>query len=174
MAETSLATLIEVLCSAQYQDIEDAAQSLLGKWDIANRTGEPLKDIARLVGLQEFPSDTDQLRAYIYAKIGANTSDGTFRSLYAIWKAIVEGYGGTVARLVPVYPQQIQLQTDVVLNPEIAETIVSLIQSATSAEVLINGIEEYAEPGDGVFMYDDGLAADAYDSGGYGDYMRLR
>jgi len=172
MARISIEELITVLYTNQHQDIEDAIQTFYDRWDLSKQTGESLKDIGKIVGVTEFPEDDDELRAFITAQIGANSSDGTFRSVYAIWKTMSEAYGGTKHRVRPYYPQELRFETDATISASIAAIIVSLLESAVSTEVNVAGISPYTESGDGVFKFGStSPSTDGFGVGVFSDYL---
>jgi len=171
MARISIEQLLTVLYTTQHQEIEDVIQTFYDLCDLSKQSGQQLVDIGHTVGLSEFPTDDDELRAFITAQIGANSSDGTFQSVYAVWKTMSEAFGGTVHKIFPAYPQQLWFETDAVLTTEIAAIIKSLLESTVSTEVLIAGIAPSSSDGDGIFKYDSTQPAlDGYDVGVYTDY----
>ena len=170
----SIEKLVEILFIDQFQDIETATHSLLDKWDIDNLEGEPLNEIAKIIGLKKYSSDTDTMRAFLKAKAVINSSKGKFKDIYAVAKGISETLGGTELKIIDYHPQQLNIMYDVIVDPTLAELIIELIQDAASVEVLINGIELITTEGDGVFKYDSSSLADSYDNGVYTDFMRNR
>ena len=171
MARISIEELITVLYTNQHQDIEDAIQTLYERYDISKQTGEPLKEIGKIVGVSEYPTDTDELRAYITAQIGANNSEGTFPSVYAVWKTMSEAYGGTKHKILPAFPQELRFTTDATISATVAAIIVTLLNDTVSTEVAVAGILPYTEDGDGVFKFDSTSPTDGFDVGVFIDYL---
>jgi hypothetical protein len=170
----SLEKLVEHLYTTQLQSIMDAVQTMLSKWDIDNIEGEPLKEIGRIIGLKVFPTDTDTLRAFIYAKTAINSSKGRFSDIYAVAQGLCVAFGGTTTQIIPYHPLQLNILMDTVIDPAIAGQLVTLLQDASAVEVKIAGIESITTDGDGIFKYDSSSALDAYDAGVYTDFMRNR
>lgn len=166
--QTTVKELLYIFLSLQAQDMEDGLQSLLSKWDIANVEGEPLNEIADLVGLKNKPTDTDILRAFIYGQIAANTSDGTFTDIYTVCKNIFTAFGGSNIIIVEEPPMQIKIFTDAAIPASVQSDIISILSSSLAVTVKLAGIAQYP---DGTYFRYDGTTAEAYDNGKYSDFI---
>ncbi len=76
------------LLGRQAQDTEDAAQSLLTLWDIANSEGVNLDRIGRAIGQKRLGSDDATYRLYLFARVLANKSSGTPEEIYSVMRAL--------------------------------------------------------------------------------------
>lgn len=86
-----------VFLGQQFQDLEDATQTLFGFFDIDNVSGVQLDLIGRLVGQQRNGVDDATYRSYLKARIVANRSTGTPEDLYRVFRAL---YGSTIGLVV--------------------------------------------------------------------------
>ena len=98
--------LVEAL-AGRHQGLEDVTFPLISERYIANATGQTLTNIGSMVGFERTPGMTDAtLRILIYAKIAANTSNGTIPDVYNIMGIV----GATNIKVFDVYPAAIEVQ----------------------------------------------------------------
>ena len=161
--------LIDAIYSGEYQELEVAIDELYEKWDISKQTGEPLKEIAKIIGLKDLPTDPEILRAFIYSQIGANTSTGTFNDIYTIFNGLMTVLGGTNNIIIEEPPFQIKLFTDATIPTDLIDNIIDILKPAVAVCVNLAGIAIYS---DGTyFRYDSSLTAEAYDNSKYNDFI---
>ena len=106
----SFQTLTEAL-AGRIQGMEDVTFPLISERYLANATGFTLDQIGELVGFPRPTSgtaatDDDIFRVLIYAKIAANTSNGTASDVYNIMGIL----GTTDIKVYDVYPASIEIQ----------------------------------------------------------------
>ena len=95
------------LLAGRYQDLEDVAFPIISNKYLANASGVTLDNIGALVGISRILGQSDDdYRVLIYAKIAANTSNGTIPDIYNIMSIL----GATNIRVFDVYPASIELQ----------------------------------------------------------------
>src|SRR5262249_50537515 len=84
---------IDNVLAPQFQDLEDAAQTLLGIVDIDNSQGAQLDVLGRIVGRQRNGDDDPTYRLHLKATIAANKSSGDPESLYTVFHALLGDIG---------------------------------------------------------------------------------
>lgn len=82
-----------VMVAAQFQELEEAAQSLLTLLSIDNSVGAQLDNIGRIVGQIRAGASDAVFRLYIRARIVANRSKGTGEDLYRVFRALFGALG---------------------------------------------------------------------------------
>jgi hypothetical protein len=106
----------------QAQDLEDAAQTLLGALDIDASQGLQLDLIGRLVGQPRGGVDDPTYRIYLRARIRANRSSGGPEDIYAVFAALLQlsapgsmsiHDGGTASLLLTIVPPITDTQAQV-------------------------------------------------------------
>jgi len=75
--------------AVQFQQLEDATQSLLTLISIPDSVGAQLDAIGRLVGQPRSGVDDATYRLYLSTRIVANRSEGTPESLYRVFSALL-------------------------------------------------------------------------------------
>ncbi len=70
------------LLGRQFQDLEEATQSILLLMDIDNCPGRNLDVVGRIVGQPRLGNDDDTYRLYLKARIAANKSTGSPEDIY--------------------------------------------------------------------------------------------
>lgn len=105
------------MIAAQFQDLEDAAQSLLTIVDIDGSIGAQLDNLGHIVGQPRAVNDDVGYRLYLRARIVANKSNGTSEDLYRVFRALFGALGYVVrnggnksfamAVLTPLSPTQL-------------------------------------------------------------------
>lgn len=163
MSNINFEDLLTIYTIDQLQDLEDAFFSLLSVLDIDTLEGEPLLRIAEKIGLQDIPSDTTTLRTFIKGKIAVNSSDGTYPALYSVWKTLS---GATQPIIIPLYPMQLNLYTDVAITSDLAEIMLEFMQKSAASGVLVKSIAPLPDPSDTYFTY-NGTTAQGYNQGVY-------
>lgn len=81
------------LVAAQFQDLEDAAQSLLTIVNIDDSVGAQLDNLGRIVGQPRAVNEDAGYRLYLKACIAANRSNGTAEDLYRVFRALFGALG---------------------------------------------------------------------------------
>lgn len=81
------------LMAAQFQDLEDAAQSLPTIVNIDDSVGAQLDNLGRIVGQPRAVNDDASYRLYLKARIVANRSNGTAEDLYRVFRALFGALG---------------------------------------------------------------------------------
>lgn len=153
------------LLARQAQDLEDAAQSLFGMYDIDNSSGVQLDVIGRIVGQSRNSLDDVTYRLFLRARIATNLSDGDPESIYQVFVAL---YGGTVSMVITtgmVGPKEYSLRIKTVLTRTQALAGVPFLGDATEAGT--RPLLEWQESATGALFVYDGTTAQGYDAGVY-------
>jgi hypothetical protein len=85
----------------QFQELEDATQSLLTTLDIDNSVGAQLDVIGRLIGQVRGGFDDATYRLFLKARIQANRSTGGGEDIYNVFRAL---YGETIGLVITTSP----------------------------------------------------------------------
>lgn len=86
-----------VLLGRQFQDLEDATQTLFSFFDIDNVSGLQLDLIGRVVGQPRNGVSDADYRLYLRARIATNRSTGTPEDLYRVFRAL---FGASIGLVV--------------------------------------------------------------------------
>ncbi len=150
------------LLGRQAQDVEDAGQSLLTLWDIANSEGANLDRIGRAIGQKRLGTDDPTYRLYLFARVVSNKSTGTPENIYAVMRALFGDDAGPVYKGGWVKQFAVKI-AGVVLTR--AQALVAVEFLHTSKESGARGILEWQEsPTAALFTFDSGPG---YDVGVY-------
>ena len=123
----------------EFNQLEAAIFTLFDLLDIENQTGEPLKNIARIVGTENIPDDEELLRVFIKGQIAKNVSKGTAPDLIKLW-AIMSQATSPITQ--EIYPAEVELYTDTALPSGYETFIRDFMDNAAGAGVLIKHIIE--------------------------------
>jgi hypothetical protein len=77
------------LLGRQFQDLEEATQSILLLMDIDNCPGRNLDLVGRIVGQPRLGNDDDTYRLYLKARIAANKSTGSPEDIYDVFTVML-------------------------------------------------------------------------------------
>lgn len=135
----------------QFQDLEDATQSLLSLLDIDNSVGAQLDMIGRYVGQPRLGLLDVTYRLYLRARVLANKSTGTVEEIFAIMRAL---YGASAGpRYLPGYVKQFAIRITKTLTR--TEALVGVSFLGSSKEAGARGLLEWRETDSAsVFTFD--------------------
>lgn len=128
----------------QFQDLEDAAQTLLTMLDIEASEGVQLDVIGRLVGQPRNGVDDPTYRLYLSARVLANKSTGTVDDIFKVMRAL---FGQDEAR--PTYVGGLVKQFAVRIGEVLtrAEALIAVEFLGDAKEAAARGILEWGEQG---------------------------
>lgn len=142
----------------QFQDLEDAAQTLLTMLDIEASQGVQLDVIGRLIGQPRNGVDDPTYRLYLSARVLANKSTGTVEDIFKIMRAL---YGQDAAR--PTYQGGLVKQFSIRIGEVLtrAEGLIGQSFLHDAKEAGVRGILEWQESAtSAVFTFDSGPGLD--------------
>lgn len=139
--KTIFKDLIEVLCNG-IQTLEDYIYEFYGLLDIDTAHNSWLDLIGEIVGQPRYNTTDEIYRALIRAKIGQNSSDGTYEYIMSIFKILT---GSVTVKLTELDYASIAIWSETEAPASIQSLIYGFIDSAVAGGV------EVAEVG----VYDD-------------------
>ncbi len=130
--KTTWTAWIQGVLAPQFQDLEDAMQSMLAVFDYQNNSGVLLDLVGAYIGQPRLGVDDPTYKQYISGRIIANHSTGTPEELYRLLRAL---FGATAApRYLGGYAKQFQLAvTGLALTVQQAALAASFIGAAKEA-----------------------------------------
>ena len=140
------------MLAAQFQDLEDAGQSLLTLLDIDNSVGTQLDGIGKIVGQARAGALDSAYRLYLKARVASNKSSGTAEDLYLVMRLL---FGSTTAR--PSYKGGLVKQFELAVAPVLtrAQAIIAASFVGTAKEAAARGVFKWQESSDDlVFRFD--------------------
>lgn len=150
----NLLALARDVCAPQFQDLEDAFQSLLVAPSIDDGEGAVLDVIGRIIGQLRLGVDDPTYRQYLRARDRANHSTGVPEDIYAVMRAMF----GALVQMVytPGQLASFELRIKDVITAAQAPIAAAFLRDATAAGV--RGIFEWQEDVDANMFY-TGLTA---------------
>ncbi len=153
------------LLGRQFQDLEDATQSLFTLLDIDNSSGAQLDVIGRIVGQPRSGQADAVYRLFLRARVAANRSSGDPESIYAVYSAL---YGATVTMVLTtgmVGVKEFALRIKTVITR--AQALAGVQFLGDSAEAGTRPLLEWQESATALLFVYDGTTAQGYDVGLY-------
>lgn len=124
------------LLGRQFQDLEDAAQSLLTIMDIGASEGVNLDVLGRIVVQLRNSVDDPTYRSYLRARVLANRSEGTYTDIYKTIAAVLGGTLDTVVQKIEgSYPAGLILRVVTAMTDATAAVAIQFLTAARSAPV---------------------------------------
>jgi hypothetical protein len=137
----------------QFDDLEQAGQTLLTLLDIDESEGVQLDTIGRVVGQSRNGVDDDTYRLYLSARILANKSTGTVEDIFKVMRALF-GQTETLPTYQGGWVKQFAIRIGKVLTR--AEALIATDFLADSKEAGARGILEWQEsPSSLLFAFSD-------------------
>ena len=140
----------------QFQDLEDAAQTLLTLLDIDDSDGVQLDTIGRVVGQPRNGVDDPTYRLYLSARILANKSTGTVEDIFKVMRALF-GQDETLPTYQGGWVKQFSIKIGAVLTR--AEALIAADFLGDSKEAGARGILEWIETAPASMFQFDGTAS---------------
>jgi hypothetical protein len=148
MTGITLDNLIAALYSDQIQELEDVFYPLLCRLDVNNMTGQPLRNLAALVGQNVTSLDDTEMRILIQAKIAENNSTGDFESLYNVFYLLSQASPATTIRVKEFYPAVVEFQTSGTIPAGFEQITFDALKRSVAAGVRVKAIRStYTENG---------------------------
>jgi len=111
-------------------------------------TGEPLRNLAALVGQSVTSLDDDTMRTLIHAKIAENSSSGTFEDMYNVFYLMTQATDATTIRVKELYPAALRFETSGTIPAELVQITFDALQRTSAGGVRVESIRStYDEPG---------------------------
>jgi hypothetical protein len=142
----------------QFQDLENAFQSLLTSYDIDNSEGTQLATIGRIVGQVDPGLGDTTYRLFLRARIAANNSSGGPEEIYAVFRAL---YGDTIGLVLTTSPiKSFVLRVIGPITQNQAAYGLDFLRAAKESGA--RGLLEWQESAtESLFMFDTGPGFDA-------------
>lgn len=126
MTSESLNALVDVLVSP-FQELEDSAAILYNAFDLDTAVGQQLDWIGLRVGEPRLGREDTHYRAYIKARIAANTSDGQAGQIYNVARMILGDGPSLLIETVPPASYQFSVEGGALAYPWDASVAPSLV-----------------------------------------------
>lgn len=149
---------VDDVLAPQFQDLENAAQTILAILDIDNSVGVQLDVIGRLVGQVRLGVNDVTYRLYLKARVLANRSTGTVEEIFGVMRTLFGA--ATRPRYTGGYVKQFSIRLSGVVVTRAQALIASDFLKA-SKESAARGLLEWHESDDSVMFTFDGTATPA-------------
>jgi hypothetical protein len=130
----NLKGLIADVSATQIQELENAFWGLLSRLDINTMVGLQLDNIGTIVGQARNGQSDAVYRLFIQAKIGVNVSESEATRIIDVWKLITQS---SLVHMFEAFPAEVDLYSDVALDPALAPIAFALIQDVVGAGIRV-------------------------------------